>query len=76
MFWAFEKVIFQFFFKILIEEVGNIFWEGEAKCPKVFKSKVGHRKLLKKWFQKYLQLKTESSERLKRALFSCLKIFE
>ena len=50
MFWAFEKVTFQVFFKFLSEEVGNIFWKSQRKRPKLFKSKFGHKKLLKKWF--------------------------
>ena len=50
MFWAFEKVTFQVFFKFLSEEVGNIFWKSEAKRPKLFKSKFGYSNLHKKWF--------------------------
>ena len=56
------------------DEVGTITWERKAKRSKLFKSKFGHRKLLRKWFQRYFQLKTECSERLKRALFSCFQI--
>ena len=36
------------FFFILGEEVANTFWESEAKNSKLFKSKFGHRKLLRK----------------------------
>ena len=51
MFCAFKKVIFQFYsFKFFGEEVGTTFWETEAKHSKLFKSKFGDRKLLRKWF--------------------------
>ena len=70
------KVHFSVFSKFLSDEVETIFWESEAKHSKLFKSKFGHRKLLRKWFYRCLQLKTECSERFKRALFSCFQIFE
>ena len=70
------KEHFSVFCKFLSDEVETIFWESEAKHSKLFKSKFGHRKLLRKWFQRYFQLKTECSERLKRALLSCLQLFE
>ena len=50
MFWPFEKVIFQIFFRFLSDEVETIFWESKAKRSKLFKSKFGHRKLLRKAF--------------------------
>ena len=67
-----SKEHFSGLFKFLSDEVESIFWESKAKRSKLFKSKFGHRKLLRKWFQRYLQLKTECSERLKRPLFSWL----
>ena len=67
MFWAFEKSIFRFFIN---------FWLAKLKHQKLFKSKFGHRKLLRKWFWSYLELKSECSERLKRAFFSFLQSFE
>ena len=50
MFLAFEKGIFQFFCKFLSDEVETVFWENNTKRSKVFKSKFGHRALLRKWF--------------------------
>ena len=70
------KEHFSVFCKFLSDEVETIFWESEAKCSKLFRSKFGHRKLLRKWFWSYLELKNECSERLKRAFFSFLQIFE
>ena len=67
---------FSVFCKFLSDEVETIFWESEAKHSKLFKSKFGHRKLLRKWFWSYLELKNECSERLKRAFLSFLQIFE
>ena len=67
---------FSVFCKFLSNEVETIFWESKAKLSKLFKSKFGHRKLLRKWFWSYLELKNECSERLKRAFFSFLQIFE
>ena len=37
-------------FKFLSDEIESIFWESKAKRSKLFKSKFGHRKLLRKWF--------------------------
>ena len=56
-----------FFWKFLSEEAETIFWESEAKVSKLFKSKFGHRKILRKWFSCYLEFKNECSESLKRA---------
>ena len=70
------KVHFSVFSKFLSDEVETIFWESEAKHSKLFKSKFGHRKLLRKWFWSYLELKNECCERLKRAFFSFLQVFE
>ena len=61
------KEHFSVFCKFLSDEVETIFWESEAKRSELFKSKFGHRKLLRKWFWSYLELKNECSERLKRA---------
>ena len=51
-------------------------WCRQRKICNRRKAKPGHRKLLRKWFWSYLELKTECSERLKRAFFSFLQIFE
>ena len=41
---------FTVFCKFLRDQVDITFKESEAKCPKLFKSKFGHRKFLRKWF--------------------------
>ena len=64
------------FRKFLSGEVETIFWESEAKRSKSFKSKFGHRKVLRKWFWRYLELKNQCSEHLKREFFSFLQILE
>ena len=61
--------------QFLSDEVEIIFWESKAKRSKLFKSKLGDRKLLRKWFYRYFQLNTECSERFKRALLSSFQIF-
>ena len=70
------KEHFPVFCKCLSEEVKTIFRESEAKHSKLFLSKFGHRKLLRKYFWSYLELKNERCVRLKRAFFSFLQIFE
>ena len=65
---------FPFFWKFLSDEVETIFWE--AKRSKLFKSKFGHRKLFRKWFWIYLELKNKCFERLERAFFNILQVFE
>ena len=74
--WSFEKGIFQFFCKLLSDKVETIFWKSEAKRSRLFKSKFGCRKPVRKWFWTYLGLKNEFCERLKRAFSSFLEIFE
>ena len=54
----FEKSMFPFFCKFLSDKTETVFWENEAKRSKVFKSKFGHRKLLRKYFQGTLSSKT------------------
>ena len=70
------KKHFSVFCKFLSDEVETIFWESEAKLWRLFKSKFGHRKLLRKWFWSYLEPKNECCERLKRTVLSFLKKFE
>ena len=48
------------------DEVGTLFWESKAKCSTLFKSKFRYRKLPKKLFWRYLKVKNECCERLKR----------
>ena len=67
---------FSVFCKFLGDEVGAIFWESKAKPTKLFRSKLGHKELLRKWFWGYLELKKECCECLKRAFFSFLNIFK
>ena len=67
---------FSVFCNFLSEEAEIIFWESEVKRSKLFKSKFGDRKLLKKWFSSYIELKNKCSEGLKRAFFIFLQIFE
>ena len=69
------KEHFSKFCKFLSDEVETIFRESETKRLKLFKSKFGRRKLLRKWFWSYLELKNECSERFKRAFFSVLQVF-
>ena len=68
------KGYFSVFCKFLSDKIETLFWECEAKHQKLFKVKFGHRKLLRKWFWKDLELKNECSERLKREFFSFLQI--
>ena len=67
---------FSVFCKFLSDEVKTLFQDCEGKRLKLFKSKSGHKKLLRKWFWRYRELKNEFSERLKRAFFSFMQIFE
>ena len=67
---------FSVFCQFLSGEVETIFWESETKHSKLFKSKNSHKKLLRKWFWSYVQLKNEYSEHMKRAFFSFFEIFE
>ena len=67
---------FSVFCKFLSDKVEIIFWENEAKHSKLFKSKFGHKKLLRKWFWSYLELKDKGSERLKKRFFRFLQDFE
>ena len=48
------------------DEVETLFWESKAKCSTLFKSKFRYRKLPKKLFWRYLKVKNECCERLKR----------
>ena len=60
---------FSVFWKFLSDKVETIFWKSEAQRWKLFKSKFGHRKLLRKEFWNYLELKNECCECLKRAFW-------
>ena len=67
---------FSVFCKFLSDKVEIVFWENEAKQSKLFKSKTDHMNFLRKWFWSYLELKSEYSGCLKRAIFNFLEIFE
>ena len=54
----------------------TLFQESETKWSKLFKSRFGHRKPLRKWFLGYLQLENECSESFKKTCSSFLPIFE
>ena len=41
---------FQIFCKSFCDKVETVCWKSQAKCPKLFKSKYGYRKLVRKWF--------------------------
>ena len=75
IFLALGKSIFLVFGKLLSDEVETILWESEVKCSTLFKSEFGHRKLLRKWFWRYLEIKKECSDRLNREFFGFLSIF-
>ena len=55
--------------EVLGDEVETTSWKSDAKRQKLFKLKFGYKKLLRKWFWSYSELKNECSERLKRAFF-------
>ena len=63
------------FCNFLSDEVETIFWKSYAKRSKLFKSKSGPRELLRKWFWRYLELKNECSESLKRVFLGVLELF-
>ena len=56
--------------KFLSDDVETFFYESDTNRLKLFKLKICHKKLLKKWFTSHFDLKRECSERLKRAFFS------
>ena len=57
------------FCEVLGDEVETTSWKSDAKRQKLFKLKFGYKKLLRKWFWSYSELKNECSERMKRAFF-------
>ena len=65
---------FSVFSKSLFDEFETIFWESEEKRSTLYKSKFRHRKLLRKMFWSYLELKNECSECLKRAFTVFCKV--
>ena len=70
------KGYFSDFCKFLSDKFETIFWKSEANRSKLFKSKFGHRNLLRKWFWRNLELKNEYSERMKKRFASFLQIFQ
>ena len=75
MFWTFGKQIYSFW-QVLSDEVETFFWGVEAKHETLFKSKFGHRNLLRKLFWSFLELKNQDCGRLKIAFFSFLQVFD
>ena len=61
---------FSDFYKFFSDEIETKFLEREAKHSKLFKSKFGHWKFLRKRLWSYLQLNNECSEHFKSAFFS------
>ena len=72
---CFERVknAFFTFLQIFEWESWNHTLRSEAKPSKQFKSKFGHRNLLRKWFWSYLEPKNECCERLNRTVLSLCK---
>ena len=66
----------QVFCKFFSDEVETLSWESEAKCRSWFKSKFGHKNLLRKCFLSNLELKNECCKHLKGAFLSFLQVFE
>ena len=66
----------QVFCKFFSDEVETLCWESEAKCRSWFKSKFGHKNLLRKCFLSNLELKNECCKHLKGAFLSFLQVFE
>ena len=71
-----ERKSSRFFLRFLSDEVKTIFWGSKAKHQKLFKSKFGHRSLLRKWFWSLLELKSQYCGRLKVAFSSFLQVFD
>ena len=65
---------FWIFCKFWSDEVETILRKSEPKRSKLFKSKFGHRKLLRKWVWSYLELKSEFLEPWVRAFYSFLQV--
>ena len=70
------KEHFSIFCNFLSDEMKTASWENKAKCQNLFKLKLDHSKLLRKWFWNYLELKNECSQHLKRTFFRFLQTFE
>ena len=71
-----SKKDFSVFCKFSRDEVETVFWESEAKRSRIIKSKFGYRKLFRKSVWRYFELENKCYERLKRAFFRFLEIFE
>ena len=56
--------IFSFLAKCFSNEVESVFGDSKVKHSRLFKSIVGHRKHLRKWFWGYLEVKNDCSESL------------
>ena len=70
-----SKRRFPIFCKLFTGEVETILWKGKPKHSKLFISKFGHRKLLRKWVLSYLELENQCCEHLKTAFFRFFLFF-
>ena len=70
-----RKEHFSVFCKFLSDEVEAIFWEYDAKRPKLLKSEIGQSQLVRKIFF-CLKFKKECSELLKKPFLSFLLMFQ
>ena len=70
-----SKRRFSIFCKFFTGEVETILWKSEPKHSKLFKSKFGHRKLLREWVLSYLEVKNQCCEHLKTAFFRFFLFF-
>ena len=68
------KEHFSVFCWFLSDELEAIFWKSEGKHSKLFQSTFSHKKLLRKWFRSYLELKKECCEPLERTFYSFLQV--
>ena len=68
------KEHFSVFCWFLSDEFETLFWKSEGKHSKLFQSNFSRKKLLKKWFRSYLELKKEYCEPLERAFYSFLQV--
>ena len=60
--------------KFLSYEVETLFWKSVAKHLKLFKSKVGHKNFVRKWFWSSLELENECCKRFNKAFSRFLQV--
>ena len=69
--WKEHSSVFCWF---LNDEFETLFWKSQGKHSKLFQSKFSHKKLLRKWFWSYRELKKEYCEPLERTFYSFLQV--